>query len=239
MGNILKLKEKVEKSIFVKIAKVLLYILVILLLTVTVVQKASNNSLSLGGYRLFMIISKSMEDEYSVGDILVSKTVKESDLKVGDNITYLGKSGDMKGLIITHQLIKIEEENGVKYYTTKGIANDVADPRIKYDQIYGKIVYKTIILSFLGEFMTKPLAYYLLFIIIALAFCIEVVSYIFSRYKDDDDEDEEDDEEEDEAEDKKTEEKEIEIEIEEVKEDIKKDSIEAEPDNDVKGDANG
>ena len=101
MGNILKLKEKVEKSIFVKIAKVLLYILVILLLTVTVVQKASNNSLSLGGYRLFMIISKSMEDEYSVGDILVSKTVKEHGKIIFNGNNY-SKEWEQEAKVLHH-----------------------------------------------------------------------------------------------------------------------------------------
>ena len=137
-----------------------------------------------------------MEDEYSVGNILIAKSVPEKDLKVGDDVTYLGKSGQVKGIIITHQIIKIEEENGVKYYTTKGIANEIADPRIKYDQIYGKIVYKTVILSFLGEFMTKPVAYYLIFITIALIFCVEIVSYIFNNRNDDDDEEDDDEEEE-------------------------------------------
>ena len=236
MGKILKLKEKIEQSIFVKIAKVLLYILVLLLLVVTVVQKVTNNSVSVGGYRLFMIVSKSMEDEYSIGDILVSKTVKENELKIGDDITYLGKTGELKGLIVTHQIIKIENEDGVIYYTTKGIANDVADPRIKYDQIYGKIVYKTVVLSFLGEFMTKPLAYYLIFIVIALVFCIEVVSYIFNRYNEDDDDDDDDDEEEEDDDDEK-EKKELK-EIKEEKE-LDKETQVSEPVDETKDDADG
>ena len=190
MKKLLNFRDKIENSIIFKIFKYILYVLVVLLLVVTLVQKVSNNSLSVGGYRMFMVVTGSMEPEYLVGDILISKTTPESKLKIGDDVTYLGKEESVKDKVITHRLIKIEEKNGEKIFTTKGIANQFEDPSIKYDQIYGRVVYKTIILSSLARLMSNIVAYYLVFIIIALIFCIEVVSFIFSNYVDEDDEEE-------------------------------------------------
>ena len=187
MKKLLNFRDKIENSIIFKIFKYILYVLVVLLLVVTLVQKVSNNSLSVGGYRMFMVVTGSMEPEYLVGDILISKTTPESKL---NDVTYLGKEESVKDKVITHRLIKIEEKNGEKIFTTKGIANQFEDPSIKYDQIYGRVVYKTIILSSLARLMSNIVAYYLVFIIIALIFCIEVVSFIFSKYDDEDDEEE-------------------------------------------------
>lgn len=190
MKKLLSFRDKIENSIIFKIFKYILYVLVVLLLVVTVVQKVSNNSLSVGGYRMFMIVTGSMEPEYMVGDILISKVTSEDKIKIGDDLTYMGKESSVKDKVITHRLIKIEEKNGKKIFTTKGIANQFEDPSITYDQIYGKVVYKTIILSTLAKLMSSTVSYYLVFIVIALIFSIEVVSIIFSKY-DDDDEDEE------------------------------------------------
>lgn len=190
MKKLLDFRDKVENSIIFKIFKYILYVLVVLLLIVTLVQKVSNNSLSVGGYRMFMVVTGSMEPEYLVGDILVSKSIPEDKLKIGDDISYLGKKESVKDKVITHRLIRIEEKDGEKIFTTKGIANQLEDPPVKYGQIYGKVVYKTIILSALARLMSSRIAYYLVFIIIALIFCIEVVSFIFSKYDEDDDDDE-------------------------------------------------
>lgn len=192
MKKLLSFRDKIENSIIFKIFKYILYVLVVLLLVVTVVQKVSNNSLSVGGYRMFMIVTGSMEPEYMVGDILISKVTSEDKIKIGDDLTYMGKESSVKDKVITHRLIKIEEKNGKKIFTTKGIANQFEDPSITYDQIYGKVVYKTIILSTLAKLMSSTVSYYLVFIVIALIFSIEVVSIIFSKYDDDEDEEIED-----------------------------------------------
>jgi len=191
MKKIIDFKNKISENIIFKIAKFFLYVFVIILLFVVVIQRVSNNSISVGGYRLFMVVSESMKEEYEVGSILLSKEVKESELEVGDNVVYLGKASNLKGLIITHKIVSIEEKDGEKIYTTKGTSNMVEDPKIKFDQIYGKIIYKTVVLSFIGKLLMNNITYFFLFSIVAIVVSFEIVSAIYERKEEDVDEEKE------------------------------------------------
>ena len=76
MDKIKKLKAKLEKNIVFRVAKITCYVLILLLLFVIIIQRFSNNSLSLGGVRIFTVASGSMQPEYNIGDILISKKVE-------------------------------------------------------------------------------------------------------------------------------------------------------------------
>lgn len=165
--------------------KFCLYAFVVLLLVIIIVQKISKNNIAVGGYRIFTVASLSMKGEYDIGDILVVKSVEPKDLVLNDNITYLGNQEDMYGLVITHKLIKVEERDGVTYYTTKGIANSIEDPEITFGQIYGKVIMKLSILSKVSVIMSNRFVYYGLFVFIVLLVSIEVVSSMFDKRKDD------------------------------------------------------
>ena len=191
MVKLLKqIREKIENNIIYKTFRICLYVFVFILLFIIVVQKATHNNLSVGGVRVFMIVSESMKGEYEIGDILISKSVPAEEINVGDNVTYLGEKGALKGIIITHKVVEKMETGGNVYFTTKGIANEVEDPRIRYDQIYGKVVYKTIVLSAIAKLMNNQLTYYILFTLVALIISIEIASAMFAK---DDKESEEDD----------------------------------------------
>ena len=179
MKKIVELKKKLEENIIFKIVKFLMYFIVILLLIVIVVQKITKNNLALGGFRVFTVISESMLDEYKVGDILISKSVTVDEINVGDNVTYLGQKKNLNGLVITHKVIKKEERDGISYFITKGNANEVSDPEITYDQIYGKVVYKMVFLSLLSRLLNSQLSYYLIFITVGIIVSIEIVSSMF------------------------------------------------------------
>ena len=189
MEKLRTLREKIEDNIVYKIIRSILYAFVALLLIVIVVQRVSNNNLSIGGFRVFMIVSESMKGEYDIGDILVSKNTEYSNIKIGDNVTYLGEEGELKGLIITHKVVNKYEKDGNKLFVTRGISNDVDDPEIRYDQVYGKVIYKTYLLSFIAKMMNNKLTYYLLFVIIALIMSIEITSAIFEARREEKEED--------------------------------------------------
>lgn len=179
MKKFIEFKNKIEEHIITKIIKTILFIVAILLLGIIAVQRFSNNNLSVGGFRVFMIVSESMKGEYDIGNILISKNVSEDEIDVGDNITYLANNKDVKNMVITHKVVKKEVRDGTTYFVTKGIANAIEDPEITYDQVYGKVVYKTILLSFLGKLMSKPGSYYLIFLIVGFVVSIEIVSSMF------------------------------------------------------------
>lgn len=153
----------------------LLVILVVLILITVVLQKTSNNNLSLGGFRVFNIATGSMLPKYEVGDVLISKTISPSEIKIGDDITYLGKEETFAGKVVTHQVIDIQEENGKYIFHTKGLANTEEDPTISQEQVIGKIIYKVRTLSYISKIVQNLYSFYfVIFIPVALLIFIEI-----------------------------------------------------------------
>ena len=158
---------------------VTLFLVVVLLLVVF--QKFTNNKVVLGNIYIFQIASDSMKPEYKIGDIIVVKKTDSSSLNIGDDITYLGTAINLKGLTITHRIIEKRNENNKNYFVTKGIANLVEDPEISDDDIYGKVVYHTVLFSFVGRLMTNIVIYYLLFVLVGVSFAYEVISSFIKK----------------------------------------------------------
>ena len=186
-----KIKENKALKIIGNILYVLLFIIVLLMLVVVILQRVSDNSISLGGYRLFTVATGSMEPEYNVGDILLSRQVDINEIKVGDDVVYRGEEGSFKDKIVTHRVISIREENGEKKFTTQGIANTEEDPEIDSSQIYGKVIYKVKTLSFIGQ-IAKNL--YVFYFIIFIPIAIIIFRQIRNIFAEDDEEDEEEEE---------------------------------------------
>ena len=162
-----------------KFIKVVVWIFVLLVIFVILVQRIFNNRVSIGSYRMFTVVTGSMDPVYRVGDVVISKEVDPSTIKKGDDVVYLGEKNDFKDKIVTHRVIKIEKKDGEYYFTTKGIANDYSDPVISSDQIYGKVVYKPVVLSFLSGILNTKLGFYLLiFVPVAFLIFLEILDYI-------------------------------------------------------------
>ena len=165
-----------------------LYVIVLITLLVILVQRISNNNISIAGIRFFSVASSSMFPEYEVGDIIIAKEVEPQEIKVGENVVYNGKKGEFKDKIITHEVVKIEEENGEYIFTTKGIANDESDPTISEDQLLGKIVYKSVVLSFLNKIVNNIYTFYfLIFVPITIIIAKNIIQIsIENKSKEDD-----------------------------------------------------
>ena len=180
------------------VIKIICVILLIFLILVVGFQRFSNNQKGIGGFRVFNVATGSMVPTYKVGDIIIVKEIDTNELKVNDPITYLGKEGDFAGKVVTHRIINIEETDEGKIFHTKGDANDIEDPVIKADQIYGKVIYKCFIISILSKLMNNLTAFYILvFIPIGLLVFLQMKDSISSKSKDDDEEDDDEYEDED------------------------------------------
>ncbi len=144
-------------KIFLKSLKVLLTILVVLILIVVLVQKFSGNKARMFGYGVYTVLTGSMEPEYEIGDMLLAKEVSKDDIKVGDNIVYQGEVDDFAGKIVTHRVIRIDNE-----IHTKGDANDFEDPAITYNQVQGKVITKLGVLSAFSKLMNNSVMFYIM-----------------------------------------------------------------------------
>ena len=150
-----KITENPVLKLINNIVYVILFLIVASVLFVVILQRASNNAIALGGVRVFNIISESMIPKYNIGDVLVVKSIEPQNIKGGDDIAYIGQESTFNQKIVTHQVIKIDYENGEYIFHTKGIANILEDPLVHQNQVFGKVVYKIWILSFISKILSN------------------------------------------------------------------------------------
>lgn len=171
-------------KIIYKLIETCAVVFVLIFVCLVLGQRFTNNNLSLGGFRMFSVVSESMAPTYVVGDIIISKEVDTNKLEPGDDISYLGTEGTFKGKVITHRIVNIEDRDGKKVIQTKGINNQAADPYITPDQVYGKMIYKTRLLSKINKAIKTQEGFYLcIFIPLAIIIGSEILASSIEKYK--------------------------------------------------------
>lgn len=167
-----------------KIIKAIIFIVLLLYVVFTIIQRVSGNQ-SIFGYRLFAVATGSMVPDYNINDVLAIKEVNHNEIKVGDDITYLGKKQDVSGKIVTHRIIDIEEKNGKKTYLTKGINNDVEDPTIGDNQIYGKVVGKVPVVTQINHIVKNQYGFFfLIFLPLVIVIFLEIADTVTEMKQD-------------------------------------------------------
>lgn len=173
MENDTRLKSNIAKKIIKIVLKILYQILIIMCVILTIIivfQKITNSNRSIAGYRIFRVITGSMEPEYDIGQVVISKEVDVKDIKVGDDIVYLGKYGEYNGKIIMHSVVAIDkDESGNLNFHAKGLhSSSVEDPQIKASQIYGVVKFKSKILTILYELATSIYSSFIIITVLVL-----------------------------------------------------------------------
>lgn len=140
-------------------------ILLVITCVIIIIQRFSNNEDSFLGYRLFKVESGSMIPQYNVNDVILVDEKATKDIKVGDNLVYVGTANEVVGKIITHQVVRIEK-NGSEYeFYTKGIANETEDPVVQTEQIIGVAIRKIYSLTFITNLLLNPYALYFIIVL--------------------------------------------------------------------------
>ena len=114
--NYNKVTKENNKAKFKNIANIILKtisILIIILLIITIIRSLVFKKTDIFGYRVYLIMSGSMEQEISVEDaILVRET---NQLLKGDIIAF--QNGNS---VTVHRIVNIKTEGNTKLYQTKG-----------------------------------------------------------------------------------------------------------------------
>lgn len=192
-------------KIVLKIVYQILIIMCVILTVIIVFQKVSNSNRTILGYRIFRVITGSMEPEYNIGTVVICKEMAMNEIQVGDDIVYLGAYGDYNGKIIMHEVIGIDKDennNNVNFHAKGLHYASVEDPQIKPNQIFGVVKFESGILALLYELATSI---YSAFIIITVLVLNVFLSFKFTNkiqrlddhYEEDDDDIDEKDIEED------------------------------------------
>ena len=115
-----------------------------------------------------------MEPNIKVYDIVFETRVnKESELSVGDVITFYSSSIDTGGYTVTHRIKEIIEENGVKKYITKGDNNAVPDEgNITFKDVVGKVHTVVPKLGYVQYFLSSTYGWLLVILIPTLGIII-------------------------------------------------------------------
>lgn len=125
------------KSLFVKIlgaaSKVLFSVLILIIAVLAIFMvksKISGGTPSVAGYQLYGVLSGSMngssKTSFDTGSLVLVKEKDVAAIAVGDIITFRGASMDSP--LTTHRVVKVNNDGDIITFTTKGDANDVADP---------------------------------------------------------------------------------------------------------------
>lgn len=135
-----KTKTKTKKTSFKKIIDTIQYTIIIFLFLIIggVILSKFNTPL---GFRLFSVLSGSMEPAISKGSLILVRPVDK--YQTGDIITFRGE-GDSKETV-THRIINVvEDKDNNKFgYETKGDANEDPDPElIARRRVIGKVMVK-------------------------------------------------------------------------------------------------
>ena len=192
LDKIRKIKENKVLKFISNILYTLIFIIVALMLLIVVMQRFSNNNIAIGGFRIFSVATGSMVPVYNVGDILIAKEIEPDKIKVGDDVVYQGEKGTFAGKIVTHRVISIERQDDGNYkIITQGVANNAQDPEINQTQVYGKVMGKIHILSFLQKLMKNIYVFYFVIFIPVGILVYRNIKNIINMDRDNEDDEEE------------------------------------------------
>ena len=104
------------------------------------------------GYQVYTVLSGSMRPAYAEGDLLYVESVKPSQVKVDDPITFVLNE---KLTVATHRVVRIDTENQLFY--TKGDANGTEDTDpVHFNNLIGVPRFSVPLLGYVSYFVQNP-----------------------------------------------------------------------------------
>ena len=130
---------------------------------------------------LYTILTPSMTPNIKPYDVIVDVVVDEpSDIEIGDVITFVSSASLTKGMVITHRVVNIKEENGNLVYYTKGDNNLSPDGApAQFKNVLGKVLFKIPKLGYLQRFLATKLGWLIVVVIPAVCVIISDILKIF------------------------------------------------------------
>lgn len=130
---------------------------------------------------LYTILTESMEPNINRNDVIVDFTIKNpEDIKIGDVITFVSTSSLTKGMVITHRVINIKQDENGYSYQTKGDANLSPDTAyVPFANVNGKVLFRIPKLGLLQSFLATKGGWLIIVVIPALFVIISDLVKIF------------------------------------------------------------
>ena len=142
---------------------VVLMLIVAVVLFFTIQSKFAGNTPGIAGYKLYIVLSGSMEPELHTGSLVIVKPADPIKLAVNDIITF--RSLDNIDALITHRIVAINSGENLSF-ATKGDANDVNDPQsVLAANVVGKVSFSLPYVGYVLNFARSKMGLLLLVIL--------------------------------------------------------------------------
>ena len=139
------MKEKTAKEN--KLWRVITYI--IYTIVVIFALLAISAKFSIGGIKLLVVKSGSMEPTIKTGSLVIDKS--QTEYQIGEIVTF--RNLDHPNETLTHRIVSEDIQDDLKLFTTKGDANEDADAlTLSQDKILGRVVFQLPYLGYLVAF---------------------------------------------------------------------------------------
>ncbi len=166
---------------------ILIFSIFIMIFTVLSVTMVNKENATLFGYKPYIVLSDSMNTEFQVGDMAVSKQVDPSTLKPGDIITYRSIDPANYGEMVTHKIREETTYEGKPAFITFGTTTGVDDtyPALQ-ENIFGKYVFHLPKMGYFFQFLKSTAGYITLILIPFLVLIIlQSIKFVrlFRQYK--------------------------------------------------------
>ena len=137
--------------------------------------RAAKGDYSAPTFNAYVVLTGSMLPEIHVNDVVITKKTPAKELEVGDVITFASADSRFMGTIITHRIIKKnQDKEGNITFQTQGDNNNVADNALVPEaNIFGRVILRIPKLGYLQEFLATDGGW----IIVILIPCMAVISY--------------------------------------------------------------
>lgn len=140
-------KNSTNKKVFMFFYNLLFYTLMIgIILSAVMFAFSEKSNAAILGYRFYQVLTDSPQKDsppggFYSGDMVIVRATDGSKVEEGDIVTFQVGEGDR---FLTHRMVdRLDELNGEKgdYIVTKGDANNLKDPPILAERVFGKVVF--------------------------------------------------------------------------------------------------
>lgn len=150
----------------------LIIIILVLIINFTIIIKNKINLDKIPdfmGYKMFIVLSSSMESEIKIGDLVIVKETDHKKIKENDIIAFR-----QEDIVITHRVIEVNKQDGNVIFKTKGDNNNTQDDFIVLSKdLEGILVFKVSGLGNIFMFISEPIG------TIVVMFGIIILSGVF------------------------------------------------------------
>ncbi|MCI8548668.1 MAG: signal peptidase I [Bacilli bacterium] len=142
----------------------------VLIINCSIIFQANTNEdkiPSVFGYKPFIVLSDSMESAIRKGDLIFVKNIEPRKLVKDDVIAFR----DSEGTVTTHRIIDIVENDGEKYFVTKGDNNNSQDQNlVEYKDVEGIYKMRLPVIGNIFNALASPTIIIILVLVITICF---------------------------------------------------------------------